>query len=103
MRYANLKHNGLAYDKENRIVNLGDAFEIISIDQIYKRIGIPEEEIIYIDLYQLDSYDGEEVVLPINFMLFPYAMGKNMLQLSKKLRLFFWELHLRILICQKPN
>lgn len=89
MKYANLKHNGLAYYKENRIVNLGDAFEIISIDQIYKGMGIPEEEIVYIDLYQLDSYDGEEVILPINFMLFPYAMGKNMLQLSDKITPIF--------------
>lgn len=85
MKYANLKHNGLAFDRENRIVNLGDAFEIIAIDQIYKRMGIPKEEIIYIDLYQLDSYEGEEVVLPINFMLSPYAMGKDMLKFSDKI------------------
>ena len=89
MKYANLKHNGLAYDRENRIVNLGDAFEIISIDQIYKRMGIPKEEIIYIDLYQLDSYEGEEVVLPINFMLSPYVMEKDMLKFSDKITPIF--------------
>ena len=85
MKYANLKHNGLARGKEKRIVNIGDAFEIISIDQIYERMGILSEDIVYIDLYELDSYDGEEVVLPINFLLFPQMMGKDFLNFSKKI------------------
>lgn len=85
MKYANLIHNGLAVDKENRIVNLGDAFELIAIDQLYYQMGVTDDDIIMLDLYELEHYQGEEVILPINFMFMPQIMGVNLLNMSSKI------------------
>lgn len=89
MRFANLIHNGLNRDVENRIINLGDAFEIIAIDQIYERMGVAESEIKYIDLYDLESYRGEKLILPVNFMLAPNIMGVNLLNISPDIILVY--------------
>lgn len=82
MKFANLIHNGLCKTTEDRIINLGDAFEIIAIDRIYARMGIDESRIKYIDLYELETYKGEKLILPINFLLAPYQLGVNMLNMS---------------------
>ena len=85
MKFGNLIHNGLCRGNENRIVNLGDAFELIAIDEIYERMGLDKKQIVGIDMYELDKYDGETVILPINFMLAPQSMGANILQMSHKI------------------
>lgn len=85
MKFANIICNGLAVGKENRTINLGDAFEIIAIDRIYEKMGIPSKDIIEIDLYELDRYEGEEVILPINFMFVPKIMGTNLLGISSRI------------------
>ena len=85
MKYGNLIHNGLSRGEDNRVVNLGDAFEIIAIDEIYERMGISREQIVEIDMYELDKYNGEPVILPINFMLATQSMGANILKMSQNI------------------
>ncbi|MEA4962853.1 polysaccharide pyruvyl transferase family protein [Lutispora sp.] len=66
MKYANYKF----YAKS--INNLGDNMQLIAIDEIYERMGIPKEEIIYIDKNEISTYKGEYVVLPVTMPLVDY-------------------------------
>ena len=85
MKFANIIHNGLSIGRGKRIINLGDSFEILAIDQIYEKMGIAREDIVYINFYEMKDYDGEYVVLPINFQLELELFGKNMLQISDRI------------------
>ena len=51
---------------------IGDYIQIIAIDELYKRMGIPEAEIIYLTFDQLQVYKGEYVVLPVAVPLMNY-------------------------------
>ena len=67
MRYANYHHNG-------RSVNTaGDNLQIIAMDYIYGKMGINKDDIVYIDTYELDTYDGEYVILPVYLPLFNHT------------------------------
>lgn len=66
-RYANYKYHG------KKINNLGDHVQILTIDYLYSLMGIKKEDIIYIDINELSSYDGEEVYLPVSMPLVNYS------------------------------
>lgn len=55
--------------RSEKFVNIGDPIQTYSIHQIYKRMGIKDDEIVYIGLNELATYKGEYVVLPININL----------------------------------
>lgn len=80
MRYANIKHNA------RTINSLGDQMQIIALDYLYETMGFKKEDIVYIDKNELNSYNGEPVVLPICFPLFDYYEGglNNMFSSSIK-------------------
>lgn len=63
MKFANYKF----YAKG--INNLGDNIQIIALDYLYETMGIPKEDIIYIDTNELPIYEGEYVVLPVTMPL----------------------------------
>jgi len=69
MKYANYSFSARGVN------NLGDNMQIIAIDELYKSMGISENEIIYIDTNKLDTYDGEYVVLPVTMPLVDYRVG----------------------------
>lgn len=77
MKYGLLAHIGFARGREgaekNRIVSMGDMFECMAILRIYEEAGIKEEDLIYCYAYELDTYEGEYVVLPINI----YSLNIN--------------------------
>ena len=52
--------------------NLGDQMQIIAIDYLYSVMGIPVEEIVYIDYHSLRTYDGEYVILPVTMPMVDY-------------------------------
>ena len=85
MKYANIKYinQGAINGKGN--VNIGDAFELLAIDKLYRRMGIPDSDIIEIDLEELCTYNGEEVILPINFLMVTYFMGNDIADMSPKI------------------
>lgn len=85
MKYANMVHNGLSPDKGDRVINLGDAFELIAVDRLYEQMKIPAREQTRVNLYELETYQGEEIILPVNFMLMPQIFNKNMLKMSSKI------------------
>jgi len=67
-------------------MNLGDIIQAEGLNTIYKRMGISEDELVYIDRDELSEYQGEYVILPITgaFGYFP-GTKKHMFPLSSKI------------------
>jgi len=66
MKFANYCYTG------KNINNLGDHVQILTVDYLYREIGIPIEDVVYIDKDDLQSYDGELVRLPVSMPLIDY-------------------------------
>ena len=47
-------------------INVGDIFQTLAWDMVYDRCGIPSDRIVNISRYDLRTYDGEDVLLPLN-------------------------------------
>lgn len=69
MKYANYKFNARGVN------NLGDNMQIIAIDYIYEKMGIPQDEIVYVDTNDLATYKGEYIILPVAIPLVDYREG----------------------------
>lgn len=69
MKFANYFFNA------RTVNNLGDNMQIIAIDELYKSMGIPKNEIIYINTQELATYNGEYVILPVTMPLADYRVG----------------------------
>lgn len=59
MKYANYHYT---YKKT---LNIGDYIQILAIDYVYSKMGICKKDIVYIDVEDLNSYNGETVILPV--------------------------------------
>ena len=62
-RFANYIYHG------KNINNLGDHAQIMTIDYLYSTIGVKKQDIIYIDIDELSTYDGPPVKLPVSMPL----------------------------------
>ena len=69
MKFANYRF------RAKGVNNLGDQMQIIAIDEVYRRMGIPQGDIVYLDTQELDRYDGEYVILPVTMPLVDYREG----------------------------
>lgn len=67
MKFANL-----ALDTNKKMENIGDWVQIFAIENLYDYMGISKEEIIPIKISELSCYDGEYVILPINYPFYGY-------------------------------
>lgn len=76
-----------------RKINIGDYAQILAIDYLYKKMGISKEELIYIEYYDLFDYNGEYIILPINFIFFNAYYGERDLILSPKIIPVFLGIH----------
>lgn len=76
-----------------RVINIGDYAQLLAIDNLYEYMGIKNEDIIRIEYYDLLDYDGEYVVLPINFIFFNPYYGERELILSPKIIPVFLGIH----------
>lgn len=93
MKWANICiEKGYAHSKErdaegksNRLVNIGDYAQLLAIDNLYSYMGVKEEDIVRIEYYDLLDYDGEYVVLPINFIFNNPYYGERELLLSSRI------------------
>lgn len=63
MKYAKMT------DRRAEKLNIGHPFQLMAIDNLYQHMGIDPKEIVSIDTLDLESYNGEQVVLPINYLL----------------------------------
>lgn len=79
MKYAYLK---IDYERESgRMRNYGDDIQMYAVANIYRHMGIREEDLVRITLQELFTYDGDEyLLLPISYPLFG-----NYIKLSEKI------------------
>lgn len=61
MKYANLCLD------IREIENIGDWVQIFAIDNLYHYMGIDKKDIVRIRISELNTYQGEKVILPINY------------------------------------
>lgn len=85
MKYGVLEHRGISADDKGllkKVVNVGDAFQIMAVKYIYAQMGIPEKDIVHIDWQEMRNYKGEYVVLPINLSMFINSGKQSFADLS---------------------
>lgn len=72
MKFANIDSNSFALrkGKVNGYLNFGDHIQIAAIDNLYHYMGIEKESVVRISYYDLRTYSGEQLILPVNFMLY---------------------------------
>lgn len=80
MKYANIIYEN-RYDR----MNLGDDIQLLSIENLYKYMGINYDEVIRINYRELGTYDGEYVVLPISFPMLAYSHKQYVTNFSHKI------------------
>lgn len=68
MKYGLLVASTKNSPRTQKFVNAGDNMQTLAIEAIYERMNIPAEEIVLIDFSELQTYEGEYVLLPINFL-----------------------------------
>lgn len=51
---------------KTRPVNLGDPIQSYAVKNLYREMGIPEEDIIPVPRYDMANYDGEECICVVN-------------------------------------
>lgn len=91
MKYGIVLHNfGDRAVKEGSL-NIGDPIQSIALEQIYKENGISKDDILKINLCELETYEGEYVLLP----MLGVAIGINFthLPLSPKIIPVFISAH----------
>lgn len=79
MKYANISM------QRSGLNNLGDNMQLIAINNLYSHMGIEEKEIVRIDYYDLSSYDGDYVILPINYPFYGYRNDLDITMFSPKI------------------
>lgn len=104
MKFANIDKNSFGIrkelEKEEQIcLNFGDHIQAEAIDQLYRHMGIPEEDIVKISYYDLQTYDGEPVILPLN-MVFVLYMSEHGKLFSPKITPVFLGIHV---FCELPS
>ena len=67
MKFANL-----ALDSDKKMENIGDWVQIFAIENLFEYMNIKKNEIVHIKISELSTYDGEYVILPINYPLYGY-------------------------------
>lgn len=59
-------YDDISLDKHSNVVaNIGDNAQSYAIDHLYKKLGIPKEDIIDLNYTGLKNYDGEYVIVPM--------------------------------------
>ena len=88
MKFANLFYLGGKIDNNTTLVNIGDYLQCLAITNIYKQMGIEENEILNLTPDEVKNYDGEDyLVLPLNWGLFDKSFldEDNRLNFSPKI------------------
>jgi hypothetical protein len=67
MKYGYLFYRKpLRSEKKERPMNMGDPIQSLAAINLFREMGIPEEDIIPVDRYDTAIYDGDEVILSVN-------------------------------------
>ena len=62
MKYAAIRSTTRDTRRKN---NIGETIIDLAMEEIYKYMGVPEDDLVYIEKPYLSNYDGETVILPI--------------------------------------
>ncbi|MCM1251871.1 MAG: polysaccharide pyruvyl transferase family protein [Clostridium sp.] len=67
MKFGRLiyQYTGTLFSNSDAMYNIGDNIQTYAIDNIYKRMGIPPEDIIDINFTEMAYYSGDYVIVPI--------------------------------------
>ncbi len=67
MKFGRLiyRYTGCTYVEKGAIFNIGDNIQTFAVDNFYRKMGIPSEDIVDINFADMKYYDGEEVILPM--------------------------------------
>ncbi len=89
MKFANIYYPyGSIYKKQENsteAINIGDVFQYLALENLYKSMGIHTKETIKINRYELADYNGEYVVLPINCNFTGFTSGTDITNFSSKI------------------
>lgn len=86
---------GNFYDSTRTNINIGDYLQFMTVNHIYQHMGIPEKDIVYIDFADVIEYDGERMVLPINYSIHDFVKNGR-IAISKQITPVFIALQLDI-------
>lgn len=79
MKWGNLQ---VDFERESkRMRNYGDDIQIEAINNLYRHMGIDVDDVVRIKFSELMTYDGEYVILPINYPFYGTYKG-----LSEKIK-----------------
>ena len=67
MKFANL-----TLDSDKRMENIGDWLQIFAIQNLYHYMNVRQDDIVQIKISELNTYNGEYVILPVNFPMYGY-------------------------------
>lgn len=96
MKYGYMNYRKhLLVNKNDRPMNIGDPIQSFAVLELFKSIGISEEDIVPLDRYDLADYDGQEVAAIVNGAenYEHFAYHTRFLPLSKKIHPVFCSLH----------
>lgn len=69
MKYGKIVYNYGEAALRSAGYNLGDAIQTMALEYIYQHMGINEKDVLEIDICDINTYDGEYVLLPM------YSLG----------------------------
>ena len=73
-------------------INVGDIFQTLAWDMVYAQCGIPADKIVNISRYDLRTYDGADVLLPMNGW-FGTGKGGELFPMSPRIHPIFIGYH----------
>lgn len=82
MKYGRIVHIGYAKNEkstERRLISAGDVLECLAIQKIYESMGVEESEIVDCYVHDLENYEGEYIVVPINFYVWNIKYSRRVL------------------------
>lgn len=82
MKYANFSTLG------RMSVNIGDYLQFIVTDYLYSLMGVDENEVVRISFDEVETYDGEAVILPFCYS-FIYFVKSGKISISNKIKSVF--------------
>lgn len=96
MKYALLNCDEAKTGKEGEaaIVNIGSVAMRLAIHELLLDMGISADDIIRLNLSELNSYDGEYVIMPINMHWMQDVGNKRLLSMSHKIKPVFLSISL---------
>lgn len=87
MKFGNLaRQNTNGSDTTITVVNIGDDLQLMIIDYLYSQLQVNTSDVVKLELRELKDYQGEDVILPLNWSLFDsFFMNGDRIAISDKI------------------